>query len=103
MQREFAIDFVLPLGTRQGSFGGDGAGCGGVGVDVLQAELELSVVDIDNLLSNPSVVSSWLAGSSTEKIHVLINYITTQVQTQILQHTNTQRKVPLNWWTVIIS
>lgn len=50
------------MGIRRGVLG-DGADSGGLGVDVLEDKLKLS--EVDNLLSNPSVVSSWLLGYST--------------------------------------
>lgn len=81
------------MGIRRGAREGDGADSGGVGVDVLEDKLKLS--EVDNLSSNPSVVSSWLLGSSTEKLHVTLFTQTATIQFEIqiqnIQHSKTQR------------
>lgn len=65
------------MGTRRGALEDDEADSGalehdeadsgGVSVDALTGKLKIS--EVDNVSSNPSVLSSWLLGSSTEKLH----------------------------------
>lgn len=56
------------MGVQRGALAGDGVDSGGVGV--LASELE--VAGKFSKVDSPSVVSSWLIGTSAEKLQVTL-------------------------------